>query len=81
MKTELLKIANDYRNQNKDTHAFMLNSGYVIVYDGSACSWRNSVRNPETEKPNAYLVGLSEDEIFIAKGGDEFNGAEIWSKL
>lgn len=81
MKTELLKIANDYRNQNKDTHAFMLNSGYVIVYEGSACSWRDSVRNPETEKPNAYLVGLSEDEIYLAKGGDDYNGASDWAKV
>jgi len=54
--------------------------GIVLVFDGEAYAWRDKVRNPETERPNALAVDEA-GNVWIATGGDDYNGAERWEAV
>ncbi len=77
----LLRIANKYRVQNTDRYDFISSLGYILIYDNAPYGWRNKVRDPQTEKPNTYLIGLNLDDIYQAKGGNDNVGAKDWIKM
>lgn len=77
---QILSIAQEYRQSNKDSHPFILERGYVRIFQGKAYGWCAEKGEANTERPTALIVSLS-GEIFEATGGNDSNGAKKWIKL
>lgn len=67
-----LAAARQWRCEHPEHHA-----GVVLVWDGEAYGWKDRLRTPFHERPGAYAVD-SEDHVFLAEGGDHYNGAKCW---
>lgn len=55
-------------------------SGVVLVFDGEAYGWKNTLRDPQHERPGAMAVDV-EGRVWIAKGGNDYDGAERWEPV
>lgn len=51
--------------------------GVVLIWQGTAYGWKDCLRDPAHEQPGAYAVD-DEGHIFIAEGGNEYDGAKAW---
>lgn len=51
--------------------------GVVLIWQGSVYGWKNCLRDAAHEQPGAYAVDEA-GHVFIAEGGDEYNGAKCW---
>ncbi|HHL3045720.1 TPA: antirestriction protein ArdR [Pseudomonas aeruginosa] len=51
--------------------------GVVLIWGGSVYGWKNCLRDAAHEQPGAYAVDEA-GHIFVAEGGDEYNGAKCW---
>lgn len=51
--------------------------GMVLLWEGKVYGWKDCLRNASHERPGVYAVD-EEGHIFIAEGGDEYNGAKCW---
>jgi len=71
----LLEKAADYR---KETGEGM--QGYVIFFDGEISGWTVALHYPKSWTPGCIAIG-PENEQFVARGGDEYNGADHWEAL
>jgi hypothetical protein len=68
----LCAAAAKWRTANQDHRG-----GVVLIWQGEACGWMNSLRDPHKERPGTYAVDEA-DHIFLAEGGDDYNGAKCW---
>lgn len=68
-----IEIAKHWRTQNTE-HA---NSGVVLIFDGVAYGWKDSLRDPQHERPGAIAVDIFCNE-YIATGGNDYDGAKEW---
>lgn len=66
-------IAKNWRKQNPEH----VNSGIVLIWDGKAFGWKNCLRDPQAERPETIAVDV-DGNIFIAKGGNDYDGAKCW---
>lgn len=73
-----LKAAHQYR-QNCGSEA-PKKGGVVLFWEGVAYAWKNELRNPEHERPGVLAIDM-EGHIFKAEGGDDQNGAKVWTVL
>lgn len=76
---QILSISQSYRQLKKDTHPYMLERGYVRIFEGKAYGWCAEKGEANTECPTALIVSLS-GEIFEATGGNHRDGATKWVK-
>ncbi|HDL1114034.1 MULTISPECIES: hypothetical protein [Pasteurellaceae] len=76
---QILSIAQEYRQSNKNTYPFMLEHGYIRIFQGKAYGWCAEKGEAKTERPTALIVSLS-GEVFEATGGNDINGAKRWKK-
>lgn len=76
---KILVIAQKYRQDHKETYPFMLERGYVRIFDGKAYGWCADMGEANTERPTALLVGL-DNSVFEAVGGNDKTGAKKWEK-
>ncbi|CRR85092.1 hypothetical protein PA6566_06719 [Pseudomonas aeruginosa] len=51
--------------------------GVVLIWQGTVYGWKNCLRDAAHEQPGAYAVDES-GHVFIAKGGNEYDGAKAW---
>lgn len=51
--------------------------GVVLIWEGAVYGWKDKLRDAGHERPGAYAVDEA-GHIFIAEGGDEYNGAKCW---
>ncbi|MNC54294.1 hypothetical protein D3C75_1037700 [compost metagenome] len=51
--------------------------GVVLLWEGQAYGWKNSLRDAGHERPGVYAVD-EDGHVFIAEGGDDYNGAKCW---
>ena len=51
--------------------------GVVLVWQRSVYGWKNSLRDASHERPGVYAIDEA-GHVFIAEGGDEYNGAKCW---
>ncbi|MCW4647282.1 antirestriction protein ArdR [Pseudomonas aeruginosa] len=51
--------------------------GVVLIWQGTVYGWKNCLRDAAHEQPGAYAVNES-GHVFIAKGGNEYDGAKAW---
>lgn len=72
---QILSIAQEYRQSNKNTYPFMLEHGYIRIFQGKAYGWCAEKGEAKTERPTALIVSLS-GEVFEATGGNDINGAK-----
>ncbi|HCM7833574.1 TPA: antirestriction protein ArdR [Klebsiella quasipneumoniae subsp. quasipneumoniae] len=70
------QIARSWRLQNPE-HA---DSGIVLIWNDAVYGWKNCLRDPQHERPGAIAIDSSE-HIFIAEGGNEYDGAKCWVVL
>jgi len=70
-------IAKKWRLDNAETHPQMLNTGLVLIWEGSAYAWRDKIRDASTERPNVIAVDIK-GRCFRAEGGDDDAGAKVW---
>lgn len=70
---QLLAIANNYRDENNKPE------GIVLIWEGSAYGWKDTLRNPDHERPGAIAVD-ADGNIFEAQGGDDYSGSKLWIK-
>ena len=69
--SSIKKVAASFYRMNR------LEDGIVLFYQGRICGWKNTLRNPEQERPNVLAVDFY-GNIFMTAGGDEYHGAEEW---
>nr|WP_289073832.1 hypothetical protein [uncultured Halomonas sp.] len=66
-------LANAYRANNPHEVG-----GVVMLIKGNVYGWKNQLRDPRSEVPGAVAVS-SEGQIFVAAGGNDYDGAEYWA--
>jgi len=52
--------------------------GVVMITNGQVYGWKDQLRDPRSEAPGAVAVS-SEGQIFVAAGGNNYDGAEYWA--
>ena len=52
-------------------------SGVVLIWKGEVYGWKNVLRDASSERPGAVAVDTNE-HVYIAEGGDDYNGAKLW---
>lgn len=70
---DYLNIARRWRQQNPD----QADSGIVLIWQKTVYGWKNCLRDPHEEQPGAIAVDCN-DHIFIAEGGNDYDGAKCW---
>ncbi|QVI81846.1 hypothetical protein KHW15_07160 [Pseudomonas syringae] len=68
----LRAAASKWRKINQDHRG-----GIVMIWQGSVYGWKDSLRDASQERPGAFAVDET-GQIFIAEGGDDYNGAKGW---
>lgn len=63
----------------RDEHPEHL-SGVVLIWQGEAYGWKDSLRDACHERPGALAVDV-DGQIFKAQGGNDYDGAESWQKF
>ncbi|MDH4845074.1 antirestriction protein ArdR [Pseudomonas sp. BN605] len=71
----LQKTAQNWRDSNQCNQG-----GIVLVWQGTVYGWKNELRDPQHEQPGAIAVDPT-GQVFIAEGGDAYNGATHWSPV
>lgn len=71
----LRAIAAQWRAANPER-----NGGVVLIWRGAVYGWKNHLRDPQDEQPGAYAVDAT-GGVYIAAGGDEYNGAQRWAAV
>lgn len=66
------KIADEYRAESGRIGGLVL-----IDSAGNVYGWRDTLRDPQTEKPGSVAVD-NDGVIYIASGGDSYHGANEW---
>lgn len=74
---DLLKIASDWRQENPTLNR---PGGVVLIWDGKPYGWKDALRDAQAERPGAIAVD-EDGRIFVAEGGDDYNGAKGWVVL
>lgn len=69
----LRKTAQHWRESNQCHQG-----GIVLVWQGSVYGWKNELRDPQHEQPGAFAVDPT-GQVYIAEGGDSYNGAARWA--
>ncbi len=52
-------------------------TGVALVFRGKIYGWKNELRDPQHEQPGVVAVDV-DGQAWIACGGDEYHGAEVW---
>lgn len=68
----LRATATKWRDLNQDHHG-----GIVLIWQGEVYGWKDSLRDASHERPGVFAVDET-GHIFIAAGGDDYNGAKGW---
>lgn len=68
------EIAKNYRN-SQTTEDYK--TGVVLIYLGKAYGWKNELRDPQHERPDAIAVD-EQGRVFLAVGGNDSDGAKAW---
>jgi hypothetical protein len=64
-----------------ESHPQCSKNGYVEFWQNQACGWRNTLRNPETQKAGSLFVSVSEEAIYQCTGGNDQDGAERFVQI
>ncbi|HCN5947583.1 TPA: antirestriction protein ArdR [Escherichia coli] len=72
-----LTIAKKWRNTQNEPHTI---SGIVLIWEGQVYGWKDSLRDPNHERPNAIAVDEN-GRVFRAEGGNDYDGAERWASI
>lgn len=67
-----LATAAEWRKRNPERR-----EGVVLIWQGSVYGWKNCLRDAAHEQPGAYAVDEA-GHVFIAEGGNEYDGAKCW---
>jgi hypothetical protein len=51
--------------------------GVVLIWEGAVYGWKNCLRDAAHEQPGAFAVDET-GHVFIAEGGNEYEGAKCW---
>ncbi|MFJ7311495.1 antirestriction protein ArdR [Pseudomonas sp. NPDC098747] len=70
---EVLRATATRRREGNREHS----AGVVSVWQGSVYGWKSSLRDASHERPGVYAVDEA-GHVFIAEGGDDYNGAKCW---
>lgn len=54
--------------------------GVITIYQGEVQGWSNELRNPERWRPGCIAVD-SNDNQWVAVGGNDYDGANEWKAL
>lgn len=68
----LLETARQWRSDHTE-HS----GGVVLIWQGTVYGWKDCLRDANQERPGVYAVDEA-GQIFIADGGDDYNGADTW---
>ncbi|WP_117140472.1 hypothetical protein [Pseudomonas amygdali] len=68
----LRATATKWRNANQEHRG-----GIVLIWQSAVYGWKDSLRDASHESPGVFAVDET-GHIFIAQGGDEYNGAQCW---
>lgn len=68
----LFTIATQWKERHKECLG-----GVVLFWDGEAYAWKDSLRDAGHERPGVHAIDDA-GNVFIAEGGDDYNGAKCW---
>lgn len=74
-KENLQSIAKKWRLQDSNKER---KEGIVLIWEDQVYGWKNCLRDPSHEQPGALAVDI-DGNIFIAEGGNSFDGARTWT--
>lgn len=74
---ELLNLAKKWRASQSEKH---YKTGVILIWEGEVYGWKNCLRDAKHERPGAIAVD-EEEHVFIAEGGNEYDGAKCWVAL
>ncbi|MCU7951071.1 MAG: antirestriction protein ArdR [gamma proteobacterium symbiont of Bathyaustriella thionipta] len=69
-----ITIAKEWRMSKTEKHS---TKGVVLIWDGQVYGWKNCLRDAKHERPGAIAVDI-EEHVFIAQGGNDYDGAKCW---
>ncbi len=52
-------------------------AGIALVYQGAVYGWKDTLRDPQHEKPGVIAVAV-DGQAWFGSGGDDYNGAAEW---
>lgn len=67
-------IAREWREKRDLTQR---DTGVVLVFDGKVYGWKDTLRDPQDERPFALAV-RPDGRIFVARGGNDYDRAKNW---
>ena len=67
-------LASKWREKQPESRR---DTGVVLIWEGEVYGWKNQLRDPSSERPGAVAVDI-DGHVFIAEGGDDYNGAKVW---
>lgn len=73
----LVDKAAAYRKENPSADYL---EGYVVFFDAKAIGWTAHLHYPKSWMPGTIAIG-PKNQQFVARGGDEYNGADRWEAL
>lgn len=68
----ILEVANQWRIDNPGHE-----DGVVLIWNNQAYGWKNTLRDPQHERPGVLAVTLN-GLIYKAEGGNDYDGAAFW---
>lgn len=71
-------IAKAWRDSQSQNEKHRTNSGIVLIWNNEVYGWKDELRNPESERPNAIAVD-TQGQVYVAEGGNDYDGAERWT--
>lgn len=61
----------------RETMGYIGKGGVVVVFDGVANGWMNELRDPQNWQPGCIAADEA-GNVWIAQGGNDYDGAERW---
>jgi len=72
---ELIKITKTW----VDANGYASKDGVVCIFNGKVQGWVKELPDPADWRPGVYAV--SKEDVFLAVGGDNVDGAKEWTQI
>lgn len=72
---KIIDAAAQYRRDNPQRKG-----GIVLVWNDAAYGWKDTLRDPQHERPDVYAVD-ADGNIWQTVGGNSYDGAKKWEAI
>ena len=72
----LKQVVDAYRLDNP----FAQSHGIVMLWRGKGSGWKNTLRDPDTDRPGVLAFDI-DGSVYVTRGGNDRDGAHEWAPL